>query len=494
MARTRTAARWRVLFFLPAIVLAVSAPGVVAVAQSPPPISLFLDLGSSDARAAAAASPIVTAAWRDGYASMLIDMARLLPGPRRAEDSTSIAFDDGITPTVAGAIGVTSAGSPVRARLIRFLEQHTHQRFGDDLAKWRQWMWARAYQPHPDYMAFKAAIYERVDPKMRRFFTSGTASIRLDEIDWGGVGVNGIPPLVNPRVVSAAQASWLKDDHWIFGVEINGEARAYPKRILAWHEMALDRLGGVDLTLVYCTLCGTAIPYESRVGGQMRTFGTSGLLYRSNKLMFDAESGSLWSTFEGRPVVGPLVGSGATLTARPIVTTRWSEWRRQHPETTVVSLNTGFTRDYAEGAAYRDYFSTDRLMFRTPFDDKRLPNKEEVLGVLVPVPGGGRQAVAFSASALAKKPVTMATVDGRSLVVMTTSRGANRVYDAGRVKFRNRVSDDVVADADGGRWRVTEEALVPEASGADPPRPRMAAFRAFWFGWHAQFPDTLLIK
>ncbi len=482
-------------FLLPfVLVLAVLVPGVVVSAQSPPAISQFLDLGSSDARAAAAATTIVAAAWRDGYASMLIDMARLLPGPRRAEDATSIAFDDGINPTAAGAIGLTTPGSPVRARLIRLLEQYTHQRFGDDLARWRQWMWARPYQPHPDYMAFKAAIYEHVDPKMRRFFTTGTASIRLDEIDWGGVGVNGIPPLVNPRIVSAAQASWLKDEHWIFGVEINGEARAYPKRILAWHEMALDRLGGVDLTLVYCTLCGTAIPYESRVGGQLRTFGTSGLLYRSNKLMFDSESGSLWSTLEGRPVVGPLVGSGLTLTARPIVTTRWSEWRRQHPQTTVVSLETGFTRDYSEGAAYRDYFSTDRLMFRTPFDDKRLPNKEEVLGVLVPAAGGGRQALAFPASALGKKPVTMTAVEDRSLVVITTSRGANRVYDAGRVTFTTRVTDDVVADAGGRRWRVTEEALVPEATGGDQPHPRIAAFRAFWFGWHAQFPDTLLIK
>ncbi len=469
--------------------------------QSPPDIRLFLQLGSANAREAASAEPQVAAQWRDGYASMLIDMIRLLPGPRRADDEALIVPDgEGNMTSTGRTAAVGSAGSPARARLLRFLEQQTHQRFGSDLAKWRQWIWSRPDQSHPDYMAFKAAVYSRIDPRMRRFFTEGRATIRLDEVDWGGVKVNGIPPLVNPRSVPAASASWLKDDHWVFGVVIGGEARAYPKRILAWHEMARDRIGGVDLTLVYCTLCGTAIPYESRVGGQLRTFGTSGLLYRSNKLMFDEESHSLWSTLEGRPVIGRLAGGGLTLKALPIVTTRWSEWRRQHPETTVLSIETGFDRNYKEGEAYRDYFSNDRLMFRTPFNDTRLSNKEEVLGVLVPARGGGRQAVAFSTQALVKQPVMMTTVEGQRLVVVTTTHGANRVFNAGDITFvarsRGDVVDvvDVVIDAKGGRWTVTEEALVPESPSAAAVRPRIAAFRAFWFGWHAQFPDTLLIK
>ena len=152
----------------------------------------------------------------------------------------------------------------------------------------------------------------------------------------------------------------------MFGITINGQARAYPKRILAWHEMALDRVGGIDLTIVYCTLCGTVIPYESVVGSRRLTFGTSGLLYRSNKLMFDEETHSLWSSLEGVPVVGPLVDSGLRLPFRSVVTTTWGEWKRDHPATTVLSLETGYERNYGEGVAYRDYFSTDRLMFEVP--------------------------------------------------------------------------------------------------------------------------------
>lgn len=134
--------------------------------------------------------------------------------------------------------------------------------------------------------------------------------------------------------------------------------------ILAWHELARDRFGTRELTIVYGTLCGTVIPYDSVVDGTMRVFGTSGLLYRSNKLMFDATTKSLWSSLEGMPVIGPLVGSGLRLSILPVVTTTWGEWKRVHPDTTVLSLDTGFTRDYSEGAAYRQYFATDALMFR----------------------------------------------------------------------------------------------------------------------------------
>lgn len=437
-----------------------------------PPIALFLEAGGADQDAADSALRQIAARWRDGYAPMFIDMARLLM-PRRINGEL-------VTP-------------PSRQRLIRFLEERTGQRFGDNLNAWREWMWKRPADFHPDYAAFKAAVYARIDPKMASFFATPKATIRLDEIDWGGVGVNGIPPLDHPRVVPAAAAGYLRDDHVVFGVVANGEARAYPKRILAWHEMALDRLGGTELAIVYCTLCGTVIPYKSVVAGVHRTFGTSGLLYRSNKLMFDRESMSLWSTLEGRPVVGPLAGAALDLEALPVVTTTWGEWRGQHPATTVLSIETGHDRDYGEGAAYRDYFSTDQLMFRVPKVDSRLRNKDEVLGVLVPAVGGGRQAVAFAATYLARTRVHHQTVEGRTLVVLTSPRGANRVYDAGDVKIADWIGDTHVRDTTGRRWRVTEEALVAEPAGP-PSRPRVSAFRAFWFGWYAQFPDTLLVK
>jgi len=132
-------------------------------------------------------------------------------------------------------------------------------------------------------------------------------------------------------------------------------------------------------------------------------------------------------------------------------------------------------------------------MFRVPKLDTRLPNKAEVLGVLVPAVGGGRQAVAFSADYLARQRVHHQTVEGRTFVVLTTRQGANRVYEAGSTRVDAWANDELVRDAAGLQWKVTEDALVPSGGAAQPLR-RVAAFRAFWFGWYAQFPDTILVK
>ena len=242
----------------------------------------------------------------------------------------------------------------------------------------------------------------------------------------------------------------------------------------------------------YCTLCGTVIPYESVANGRRIRFGTSGLLYRSNKLMFDDATKSLWSTLEGVPVVGSLVGSGLELTRRSVVTTTWSEWRRRHPDTTVLSLDTGHQRDYSEGAAYRDYFATDRLMFQVRASDDRLANKAEVVVMLLDDPAGGdRHPVALSVALLAQRPIFQAEAAGQPFVVVTSRFGASRIYDSTGRQFDRWVDDTRVSDDEGKTWLVTEGELVAE----DDPTIRLArlpAHRAFWFGWYAQFGRTVL--
>lgn len=469
-----------------------------------PPLRMFVEASSADERIATAALEQIAAGWKDSYAAMFVDMARLMrPSrhiiPTTQTDSPQILDDDRSTTAPErgfnDAADVPDRGSPIRRRLIAFLEKQTGHRFGDDLNAWRNWMWKLPYDPHPEYAALKALAYGQIDPRMRAFFPPGVqATIRLDEIDWGGVTVNGIPPLRDPKILSVADAGYLKDSNVVFGLVANGEARAYPKRILAWHEMATDRVGGVDLTIVYCTLCGTVIPFESRVNGRPLHFGTSGLLYRSNKLMFDEETSSLWSTFEGIPVVGSLVGSNLRLQSHAVVTTTWKEWRIEHPDTTVLSLDTGYTRDYSEGAAYRDYFSTDRLMFQVSKNDTRLRNKAEVL-VMQLGDGSkpnGRVPVAIDAQFLRKHRVYPFTAAGERFVVVTTEGGANRVFRVEETFPEQRVGPSIV-DSSGAAWRVTESGLIL-ARDSTTDRPRVAAQRAFWFGWYAQFPETLLIK
>lgn len=492
-----------------------------------PDLGLFFEAAfASDETVAARALDEIAAAWRDGYASMLVDMARFMRPVSRARlpqapsggilGDGSGTPDDGVRDGGARTPGAARGfdadpGVPrraehpttrIRRRLVEFLELQTGQSFGDDLDDWRDWYWNRPYEPHPAYAQFKAVLYGRiVDERMASFFPADAQQlIRLDEVDWGGVPPNGIPPLDHPAHIPASEAGYLADKHIVFGIYQNGEARAYPKRILAWHELALDRLGGTELTIVYCTLCGTVIPYGSEPGGRHFTLGTSGLLYRSNKLMFDAETMSLWSTVEGRPVIGPLAGEDIELSAYPVVTTTWREWRATHPETTVLSIDTGHERDYDEGAAYRNYFGTDRLMFGVPQLDERLKNKDEVLAFLVRPAGASgeealRQPVALSVKFLKKKQNRLygLSVADRELVVVTTRDGANRIFESGSVRLTSLRGDGSLRDSEGRSWRVTEDALVTDAEGVAS-LPRIPARRAFWFGWYAAFPDTELIK
>jgi hypothetical protein len=491
----------------------------IGAATTVPDIRLFFRAASLDKEEAEAALEVIAEGWEDGYTSIVIDIARFFPsfrrrmggansgdlvdqnpfGPRSNPDSLgqpTVQFPDDVGPPSSPA--PLSPRAKVRARLIRFLENQTGQRFGDDLGKWRKWMWNLPYEPHPDYTAFKSFLYGQVDRKMTAFFPpDGDQLIRLDEVDWGGVGVNGIPPLDHPVHIRASEAKYLDDEHIVFGIAINGEARAYPKRILAWHELARDQIGGVELAIVYCTLCGTVIPYGSEVGGQHRTFGTSGLLYRSNKLMFDEETMSLWSTAEGRPVIGELVGTGLELPIYPVVVTTWKEWRSRHPDTVVLSIETGFERDYSEGAAYRDYFRTDRLMFGVPEIDKRLKNKDEVLAILLrpkgSEPGAERAALALSAKFLKKNRLHHVKFAGYNLIVVTSRKGANRVYEAAGRRFVQQTPNDRLVDSEGLVWKLAEDALIPIDRSAET-LPRVAARAAFWFGWYAQFPETELVR
>jgi hypothetical protein len=490
----------------PAQVLAGSTPAPPSVLSTAPPLELFFTAVGADARRADAALAEIAKAWQPGYAAMLVDLARL-PWTSATPSTT----DDGVPPPPAldepsDGRGQASGrgpdvgpplrqGSPVRQRLVRFLERQTRQRFGLDLEKWRAWMWALDYQPHPEYARFKGLVYRTIDPRMEGFFPPrAKALVRLDEIDWGGVTVNGIPPLVYPKTIPANEASYLRDDHIVFGVEVEGEARAYPKRILGWHEMARDRVGGVELTVVYCTLCGTVIPYESEVGGRRRTFGTSGLLYRSNKLMFDEETRSLWSTLEGRPVVGLLAGSGLQLRFRSAVTTTWGEWRKAHPTTRVLSTDTGFQRDYSEGAAYRDYFSHDRLMFGVSHVDARLKNKDDVLVMKFDGPQPGTTVpVAVATKLLARQPVFSTKAAGREVTIVTAAKGGSLVYEASGRRFVRRRDDGKVEDDRGGVWTPGEKFLVLDAEPSER-LPRVPAHHAFWFGWVAQFPETVLVQ
>lgn len=203
--------------------------------------------------------------------------------------------------------------------------------------------------------------------------------------------------------------------------------------------------------------------------------------------MYDKATSSLWNTLHGKPVVGSLVGKGIQLKRRSVVTTTWGEWKRRHPETTVLSLETGHRRDYGEGVAYKDYFGTDRLMFTVPKLDTSLPNKREVVALRA---HDGSSPIALDVEFLKKNRIYSVKVGKDQVVVITTRIGESRVYESDRISFKKWNDSSLLTDASGSSWTLTEAALV----NGDRQLKRYPSHQSFWFGWKAQFPETRLVK
>ncbi|MGH7253469.1 MAG: DUF3179 domain-containing protein, partial [Nitrospiraceae bacterium] len=187
-------------------------------------------------------------------------------------------------------------------------------------------------------------------------------SVPLDQIISGGPGKDGIPAILKPVFVPASKAVFLNDDDRVLGLSLAGEAKAYPIKILNWHEIVNDTIGGRPVAVTYCPLCGSGIAIVTEVQRRRYTFGVSGLLYQSDLLMYDHQTESLWSQIAMEAVTGPLIGT--KLTPLFLEHTAWGEWKAIHPTTLVLSTQTGYARNY-DVDPYFGYTQRADLMFST---------------------------------------------------------------------------------------------------------------------------------
>ena len=353
---------------------------------------------------------------------------------------------------------------------------------GEDLTQWHDWMlWQEAHpeiEPHDGFDAIKADVMASIDPNFRLFLYRGVPhDIRLEEITWGGVVKDGIPALVNPLLIAPEAADYL-DDELVFGVSINGDVRAYPLRIMDWHEMFNDVIGGVPVALAYCTLCGSGILYETSVEGfdQPLEFGSSGFLYRSNKLMYDRGTNSLWNQFTGQPVVGKLTGSGVQLKTLPVAITTWQDWLARHPDTMVLSLDTGYRRDYRPGRPYGSYFASPDLMFPALVTDRRLAAKDYVFALR-----NGPEEKAWPLDIFDGGAVINDEVGASPIVLIGNAATRTvRAFDGGGLTFA-ATTDPATVEANGQSWEVTEDALV---AGDGTRLDRLSGHIAYWFAFN----------
>lgn len=210
-------------------------------------------------------------------------------------------------------------------------------------------------------------------------FDLSKATIDASKIKEGGPPRGGIPSLDDPPMVSAEEATYLKSSDRILGIEMNGMAKAYPIRILNWHEIVNDDVGGEPVLVSYCPLCGSGMAFNAHIKGKALDFGVSGLLYNNDVLMYDRQTESLWPQLMAKAISGPL--KGTHLEQLPITHTSWKDWSQQHPETKVLSINTGYDRDYSKDP-YEGYENSNSVYFPVSNSNNDYRPKDLVMAVI----------------------------------------------------------------------------------------------------------------
>lgn len=311
------------------------------------------------------------------------------------------------------------------------------------------------------------------------------------EIMSGGPPPDGIPPVEKPAYLSVADASkrW-KEDTVVDAFVIDGRPRAYPRMITVWHEIVNETAAGKPIAITYCPLTGSALVFSGELAdGRTTTFGTSGMLYNSNLVMYDRATNSMWPQLFGTAVRGDR--KGERLREIPgAITTTFGRWKAKFPDGLVLSTETGHARAYGSWP-YGDYETSSGIIFPVRHQDERFHRKKVVVGVR-----HGGAALAIPKSEVAAKRVANAEVGGRPIVALhDADLDAVRVFDRTTPKgvLRFALRDGAVVDEQSGtRWAVDGRGERGELANAR--LEQLSAYDVMWFAWFAFNPKTTVLS
>lgn len=318
--------------------------------------------------------------------------------------------------------------------------------------------------------------------------------IPKDEVRDGGPGKDGIPALENPSFTTPANASYLLKNDLVLGYVSDNIAKAYPHSILDWHEIINDNINGTTLAITYCPLTGTGIGWDRLINGSVTTFGVSGLLYNSNLIPYDRASNSNWSQMRLDCVNGDLLGT--KVSTYQLVETSWETWQEMYPNTTVVSENTGYGRNYGS-YPYGDYKTNhSKIIFPVNNTDSRLPNKERVHGILI-----GKNAKVYSINLFSDTTLVIEDNFNSVAVIVVGNKTKNfivsfeRMLSNGNLLSFEAVQDSlpiILKDNEGTRWDIFGYGVSGVRMGERLSSP--TSFIGYWFSWAAFYPDVEIFE
>lgn len=303
----------------------------------------------------------------------------------------------------------------------------------------------------------------------------------LNKILSGGPPKDGIPSIDKPKFISVEEADkFLDDNDLVLGLNYNNVQKAYPLRILNWHEIVNDFANDEAVLITYCPLCGTGIAFKREINNEEVEFGTSGKLYNSNLVMYDRKTDSYWYQLTGEAIVGEL--TGMKLEKIAIDTVRWSDWKKQYPNTLALSRDTGFIRNY-DVNPYGDYENSKDIFFPVDNDDDRLFAKEFIYGIEI-----NGKTKAYPWSEVKKTIIVNDEFNDKKLLVLSKPEdGAVRIFDR---SFNNKVlefryEDNKLLDQDNIEWNFNGESSKGKLN-------EIIGVNSFWFAWVATNTETEL--
>ncbi len=307
--------------------------------------------------------------------------------------------------------------------------------------------------------------------------------VPLDKIKSGGPPKDGIPSIDNPKFAPVSESQFVPDTTFVIGLDINGEKRAYPLFIMVWHEIVNDIVGGVPVAVTYCPLCFTNQVFERVIDGKEVEFGTSGKLYNSNLVMYDRLTDSYWSQALGVAITGEL--TGYELKRIPFDVISWADWKTLHPDTLVLTTETGHIRSYGVDP-YGDYYTDPRILFPVEHEDDRMHPKELILGF-----HESDVYKAYKQDDVESAIVINDIFNNKPMMLVSLFSGDSRAFDRtvnDKVLTFDFV-DNVIIDLESkSKWNYDGVATSGSMEGIQ--LVRLPFNPGFWFEWVAFHPDT----
>ncbi|CAM1370621.1 conserved hypothetical protein [Tenacibaculum sediminilitoris] len=314
--------------------------------------------------------------------------------------------------------------------------------------------------------------------------------IPKDEI-FDGSGKDGIPSIDNPKFILGNDDrvnEYMNDADLVVGIKLGNEVRAYPHKILDWHEVINDNIGGRNVTVNYCPLTGTAFAWEFISDNKAATFGVSGLLYNSNLILYDRQTDSHWSQMELKCVNGKEIESKPNLIE--VVETNWKTWKNSYPNTTILLDKQGFDRNY-QVYPYGGYLDRDDfLLFPVKPLDDRLPEKQRVHGVI-----SGKQLKAYRFKFFENGNVIRDFFAGNNLLLIGNENIIKSYVIPGDLldldfSYTYDDGESFFEDNTGNKWSIFGEVIEGPALG----RKMLAAksVTGYWFSLASFYPNPTI--